>query len=91
MQPAYAAGAARSRLIELLAAGHEDVRLSREELDKLVAWIDIGVPYGGDYFEANIWTADELAKHERFTAKRARYDAEDRQNIADWLRHTQGR
>jgi hypothetical protein len=90
MQPPYAAGAARSRLIELLAAGHEDVRLAREDLDKLAAWIDLGVPFGGDYVEANTWTADELAKHEHFAAKRARLEAEDRQNIADWLRHTEG-
>lgn len=90
LQPPSTTGAARSRLIELLAAGHEDVRLAREDLDKLAAWIDLGVPYCGDYFEANTWTADELAKHERFTAKRQRLDAEDRQNIADWLQHAKG-
>lgn len=90
MEPPYAAGANRSRLIELLEGGHEDVRLSREELDKLSAWIDLGVPYCGDYVEANIWTDAERAKHERYAAKRQRLEAEDRRNIAAWMRHNNG-
>ena len=90
LQPPYAAGAALSRLVELLERGHEDVRLSREELDKLSAWIDLGVPYCGDYEEANTWTAEERAKHERYAAKRRRGDEEDRQNIAAWVQHRRG-
>jgi hypothetical protein len=45
----YSAGAATSKLIQLLADGHEGVELSREEMDKLCAWIDLGVPFCGDY------------------------------------------
>ena len=90
MQPPYAAGANRSRLIELLEGGHEDVRLSREELDKLSAWIDLGVPYCGDYVEANTWTDEERAKHDRYAAKRQRYDEEDRQNTAAWMQQRGG-
>jgi len=90
MQPPYAAGANRSRLIELLEGGHEDLRLSREELDKLSAWIDLGVPYCGDYVEANIWTDEERAKHERYAAKRRRLEEEDRRNIAAWIRQSNG-
>jgi hypothetical protein len=91
LQPPYAAGANRSHLIELLERGHEDVQLSREELDKLSAWIDLGVPFCGDYVEANTWTDEERAKHDRYTAKRLRYDDEDRQNIADWIRYNDDR
>ena len=90
VQPPYAAGANRSRLIELLEGGHEEVRLSREELDKLSAWIDLGVPYCGDYVEANTWTDEERAKHERYSAKRRRLEEEDRRNIAAWVRQSDG-
>ena len=40
----------------LLEAGHEEVRLSREEMDKLACWLDLAIPYCGDYAEANLWT-----------------------------------
>ena len=32
-------------------------RLSREELDKIATWIDLGVPFCGDYFEAGVKVA----------------------------------
>ncbi len=66
------------------------MRLSREELDKLSAWIDLGVPFCGDYVEANTWTDEERAKHERYAAKRRRFDEEDRRNIAAWMRQRDG-
>ena len=46
----------------MLDAGHEDATVSREDLDKLAAWIDLGVPYCGDYTEAGAWTP---AEHEK--------------------------
>ena len=36
IKPAYATGAHRSRLVDLLRRGHYDVRLSPEELDRIV-------------------------------------------------------
>ncbi len=47
----YHAGAARSRLIDLLGKGHEKTRLTREEFDKLSYWIDLLVPHSGSYVE----------------------------------------
>ncbi|NLX96072.1 MAG: LamG domain-containing protein [Rhodopirellula sp.] len=46
----YAHGSHRSKLIDVLRAGHYDVQLSREEWIKLVTWIDCGAPYYGSYF-----------------------------------------
>jgi len=48
--PPYTYGSHRSRLIEILKAGHHDVKLSEEEWIKLVTWIDCGAPYYGSYF-----------------------------------------
>ena len=38
-------GAAASRLVDLLLAGHEDVRFDAESLDRIITWIDLNVPY----------------------------------------------
>lgn len=76
MQPPCSAGSNRSKLMELLDKGHEGVSLSREEMDKLAAWIDLGVPFCGDYVEANAWSPEEFKKHEHFMQKRQRLAAE---------------
>ena len=47
--PPYAWGSHRSRLIDALRADHYEVRLSREELDRIITWIDINAPYYGSY------------------------------------------
>ncbi len=79
--PPYVAGACRSELFALLANGHYGVSLSREELDKLACWIDLYVPYGGDYFEANTWNDDELAKYKHYATKRKTMEAIERANL----------
>jgi hypothetical protein len=81
MQPPYSAGSNHSGLIELLDKGHEGVRLSREESDRLAAWIDLGVPFCGDYVEANTWSPEEMEKYEHFLAKRKRLAAEEQATI----------
>jgi len=47
--PAYRWGAHRSRLVEFLRPDHYDVKLSPEERDRVVAWIDLNAPYYGTY------------------------------------------
>ena len=85
--PPGVAGACRSGLLPLLEAGHGGVRLSREELDKLACWIDLFVPYCGDYAEANLWTDEEADKFRRYHAKRKRLEASERENIRAFLVH----
>ncbi len=41
-----------SRLIQLLEKGHHNVKLTKEQMDRLVTWIDINVPYHGTWTEA---------------------------------------
>ncbi len=78
MLPPYSAGSAKSNMIQLLADGHEDVILSSEEMNKLCAWIDLSVPFCGDYREANSWNSEEVAKYERYWKKRGRLAEEER-------------
>ncbi|MCX7824622.1 MAG: hypothetical protein N2689_03595 [Verrucomicrobiae bacterium] len=81
MLPPYPAGSNRSKLIEMLDRGHNDVKLSREAMDKLAAWMDLGVPFCGDYIEANAWTEEEKAKYQRYFEKRKRLEAEELQTL----------
>ena len=84
MLPPYFAGAAKSRLMNLLEDGHGGAKVSREELAKLACWIDLAVPYCGDYLEANAWSADEKARYERFRQKRRAMEQIERSNLEAW-------
>jgi len=77
----YSGGAAESRLIAILEEGHENVELSREEMDKIACWIDLVVPFCGDYTEANAWSPEEMKKHEHFLAKREHMELIEQENI----------
>jgi hypothetical protein len=76
--PPYFAGSPRSELLTLLNDGHQGVQLSREELEKIACWIDLLVPYCGDYLEANAWTHAEMRKY-RFYANKRRWEEEAEQ------------
>ena len=65
----------------MLEQGHQGVKLSRVELDKIAGWIDLLVPYCGDYREANAWTEEEMTKYERFAEKRRQMEEIEQQNI----------
>ncbi len=45
----YSWGAHRSRLIDLLREGHEDVKLDKESFDRIATWIDLNTPYYPTY------------------------------------------
>jgi len=75
MLPPYHRGAATSKLVTLLAEGHEDVRLTAEESAKIACWIDLLVPYCGDYLEANAWSPEEKDFYLEALAKRRRAQA----------------
>ena len=82
----YAAGAARSRLLAMLAASHHDVRLAPQEFETLACWIDLQVPFCGDYEEASQWTAEEQQTYRHFLDKRRGMEELERRNIAEWQR-----
>ena len=83
--PPYHAGAARSGLIALLEEGHEGAKLSREELDKIACWIDLLVPYCGDYAEANAWSREEIQPYNHFLSKRRQMEHIEEKNISEWI------
>jgi hypothetical protein len=47
----------------------------------IAAWIDLGVPFCGDYAEANDWTVEELREYRKDLAKRAEMEALEWRNL----------
>jgi hypothetical protein len=85
MLPPYTAGSSQSKLIDMLENGdHYGVELSRPELHRFMVWIDLLVPYVGDYTEA--MAEDQIPRYNHFLEKRRRWHAEEAENIAQYLR-----
>jgi hypothetical protein len=85
MLPPYYAGSAKSRLMTMLDEGHYGVRVSAEEYEKLACWIDLLVPYCGDYAEAHAWSAAQVKKYNHFLTKRLDMEMQERRNLEDWI------
>lgn len=83
LQPPYRTGACKSPLVRLLDNGHHDVKLTKEEYDKICAWIDIGVPSSGDYTEglAERWVTQIQARE----SERSQWLAEEQLNIDSYV------
>jgi len=78
MIPPYFRGSSQSAWFKRLRKGHG--KMTRKELDLFAAWIDLGVPFCGDYVEANAWTDDEFNHYLQMQRKRERLAAEDRES-----------
>jgi hypothetical protein len=87
MVPPYSYGSPKSKLLDMLEAGHYEVRLARAETDRIACWMDLAIPFAGDYDAANdVWSEEDKALSERFAAKRARQEQSERQNIEHLIR-----
>jgi hypothetical protein len=83
--PPYSYGAATSKLMAMLEEGHGGVAVTDEERHKFAAWLDLLVPFIGDYREAHDWTPTEMAYYDYFESKRHRNHAEEQAYIDQWL------
>jgi len=81
----YTAGASQSRLVRMLEEGsHYGIQLTQAELDRFIVWIDLLVPYCGDYTEA--MNEEVVPRYREFLDKRRRWHAQESQNIEAFLR-----
>ncbi|MFP4055745.1 MAG: hypothetical protein ACLF0G_02630 [Candidatus Brocadiia bacterium] len=83
MLPPHHAGAATSRLVAMLEEGHRGVELSPRELRTIAAWIDLLVPYCGDYMET--MRPQDAARYRHFLDKRRRWETQEAANIRAFL------
>ena len=86
MLPAGSLGSLDSPIISMLEKGHQEVQLSEGELRMIRLWIDLGVPFCGDYVEANAWTEEEKAMYARFSEKRRKMERKEAENIRGYVR-----
>lgn len=92
MLPPYKSGAAKSPLIQMFrdengvvggrGENHKDVRIDDKSLRKIAMWIDLLVPYCGEYTEENCWTKEEYAHYVYYLLKRANSDRISADNTA---------
>ncbi len=81
IQKPYSAGSNTSRLFaEMLDKGHCKT-LTPDAAARLAMWVDLGVPFCGDYTEASAWSEKEWSKYEQYKAKRDRANAEDQATL----------
>jgi hypothetical protein len=81
MIPPRSAGATKSKLMAMLEEGHGDTEVSREDYEKIAAWIDLAVPFCGDYVEANLWNDDDWRHHTYFAGRRRAQEVFERANV----------
>jgi len=83
-QPPYRCGSSKSPLIDTLLAGHEGVEMTREEIDKFCAWIDMGIQWAGDYAEG--MSEGNKAKWAEAVALHEAWKADERANIEAYVK-----
>ena len=84
--PPYYRGAAKSELLAMLKRGHGKTKITREELDKLAAWIDLYVPYCGDYYEANTWNENDMKYYKYYENKGKSNEEAEAEAIEKYLK-----
>ena len=82
---AHSQGSVKSPLIHMLDDGHHDVKLSKEEYHKLVAWIDLLVPFCGTYREAGDWSEKDHDYYSYYETKRKAQASEEQAAVAAYL------
>ena len=81
----YTAGAAKSNLIRRLKNGHGNTVITPHEINTIAMWIDILVPYVGDYEEANNWTQEKLELWQYHKGKRQKTQEEEAIAISEYI------
>ena len=75
----YERGSSKSKLFTniLKNSNHTGVNLTSEELQTLKAWVNVGVPYKGDYTERKTWDGGQAGYINQKLNKRGFYDRAD--------------
>ena len=64
---------------------HGGVKLN-QELDIVATWIDLGIPFCGDYREANAWSEAGASQVRSLRTKRFRQEALERRHLEELIR-----
>lgn len=83
--PPYDRGSANSRLVTMLENKHNDVELSRRELDLIRAWIDLAIPYPGEHTEGVPSDHNKMSRFLKAVSAREAWEAQEARNIQAWI------
>ena len=71
--PPYAQGSSASKLMDFLEPSHHGAQVADDEKRAIACWLDLGIPFGGSYPEATLWTDGDRAAYEYHQQKRAAF------------------
>ncbi|MCP4855150.1 MAG: hypothetical protein GY903_11715 [Fuerstiella sp.] len=83
MIPPYSHGSSRSPLVALLESGHKEVRMTREEMDKISCWIDLALPHSGEWTEG--MTQEDKEHYLKVYQRRLDWEKQEARNILDYI------
>ena len=72
-------------MIKRLEQGHGGCKLTKDEIATVALWLDLCVPFIGDYREANAWTEEEHDYYTYYEKKREEARAAEKENIRQYL------
>ena len=75
--PPYAQGSSVSKLMDYLEPTHHGVKVTDDEKRAVACWLDLGVPFGGSYPEATLWTDSDRRAYEYHQRKRLAFAARE--------------
>ena len=75
--PPYAQGSSVSRLMDYFEPAHHGVRVSDDEKRVVACWLDLGIPFGGSYPEATVWTDEDRKAYSYHQEKRRAFAARE--------------
>lgn len=84
MIPPYSHGSSLSPLISLLEKGHEKVKMTQEEMDKISCWIDLALPHSGDWTEG--MTPEDKEIYMKVYKKRLDWEKQEALNIQEYIK-----
>ncbi|MEG1586036.1 MAG: hypothetical protein RR346_04100, partial [Bacteroidales bacterium] len=85
----YFAGSTRSNLMNRLKNGHGGTRLTTQEIETVALWLDLLVPFIGDYREANNWTPQDEEYYRYYEKKQEKAYLENEENVRLYIQSLQ--
>ena len=78
--PPYALGSSQSTLMRNFSAAHHGTAVTDEERRVVACWIDLGIPFGGSYAEATVWSDEERRIYDYHERKREAFALKELQS-----------
>ncbi len=85
--PPCSGGSIKSKLISRLKNGHGKTKLTPGEIATIMLWIDLTVPFIGDYREANTWTDSQKAIYDKYERKKQQFLQEEQEAIQQYQKN----